>query len=105
MIHVKDLPDWRVCRNVFHSILPNVKRNISLPFGDWITAISQKENTRRPRHTIRPRQNGARMRPDGSTLLFFWVEMVEIPCQEQEQLVGISLAPAFLAHQIKKAVS
>ncbi len=45
------------------------------------------------------------MRPDGSTLLFFRSEIVEIPRREQEQLVGISLAPAFLAHQIKKAVS
>ena len=44
------------------------------------------------------------MRPDGSTLLFFWVEIVEIPCQEQAQLVGISLVPAILAPQYEKGV-
>ena len=51
-----------------------------LDYGDF-----KKENTRRPRHTIRPRKKrGVHASGFLSTLLFFCFEIVEIPCQEQE---------------------
>lgn len=107
MIDIKDLPDRCVSRNIFHSILPNFKRNILFRSrsGTGLTATSKKENTRRPRHTIRPRKKrGVHASGFLSTLLFFCFEIVEIPCQEQELTHGNFSCSCILPHKKRREV-